>query len=262
MASNLQPPFVGPGPPDYPVRQEVVRLSSLSQKINVYSLYSAFLQQWDNRTQKLRDRISCLWFEANKLTAQPGSYMLGRLVASYQGMPLYAGSCGCGLAISSASSSSSSARPASKCCPGGVPLPNVLHATLSNVNPLATCACLSGLVVTLNFTVGAPTPTSFCDLAISGSDGYYWFGSVLVCGSSSPLTIALFCSQATGWTICNNWCAAAGGPTGGPVTSFTCSPPNFFFPGSGWTNLGAGSCGTCTAGGVFTGLTFDITITS
>jgi len=258
MPTNLQPVYTGPGAPTFPPRFEVLRLVSLVATVNGYPVYSAYLQQWDNRAKKLRDRLLCYWFEANKILAQPGRYVRGRLEASYQDAPLYVGARGCCAASSSLSSSPRPSSPSSSpssagfvtvpCCPN--PLPTTLYCTWTNSG---TC---SGYVFdfhwkTAGSIVGDPAlPGGPC---IASADAWYFWGlwggvtgGCHTCTSpkdflfNSP--VVLTCGDPTHWSL-------TVGATGYSwvFVSATCSPLQVIFTASDLLGCCANPPGPSTA---------------
>lgn len=103
-STNLQPPFLGPGPVGYPHLRQMVRVIAQSGSVSL-----GYVQQWQG--SKFRDREPCFIWEINDLTVPKGIFK-SRLVGTWQGLPLYALSLACctGKGSISSSSASSSSR--------------------------------------------------------------------------------------------------------------------------------------------------------
>ncbi len=96
-SDNVQPPFLGPEVPDYPVILTVCRVNDVALPgVNVYPGYASQFTP----PLTLRDREVVYIWEPNGIFLAKGYYVC-RLVGSYSGRPLYVTFC-CQTAGSSA----------------------------------------------------------------------------------------------------------------------------------------------------------------
>ncbi len=103
MPQNIEPPLLQPDLPNYPIIDQIVRVSAPSIGGNVYP---AVIQQY-NGSLGFRDRTICYVVEPNGVLLSAALYDC-RLVGSYLGLPLFAATCCVGSGGFSSSSSSSS----------------------------------------------------------------------------------------------------------------------------------------------------------
>jgi len=102
MPQNLDAPRLQPDLPNYPVIDQMARVSAPSIGNNVYP---AMIVQYDG-VLGFRDRTPCYIVEPNGVQLSPAIYDC-RVVGSYLGLPLLAATCCVSGSFTNSSSSSS-----------------------------------------------------------------------------------------------------------------------------------------------------------
>jgi hypothetical protein len=201
--ANLQAPYFGPQAPAYPPLKHVGRVSGPFLAPN---LARGFMQQW--APAGFRDREDVFLWEPNGIPLRAATYK-GRLVGSYQGLPLLGVSLACCAPyprVSVSPPSPASPRPSVllSCCPNPVPL--TLFMTITAMTGSGGGGC--GTLFVGQSTGGTYNPTS-------GQWPFAFPSAGLSC------TIYLFCIAGS-----NVWNLQGAGSNSAPATPDTlaCSP--------------------------------------